>query len=390
MARRKRPSSGRPPASTPGTSPAMGKWSPPMVRAAVLGRRPQQRVCMPRGAQPGPACDNVAGARQPVAATPSKQRGLTERTSAFRSGEEASGSPVRSPAISRAHARTLVPSTGASSATGSAPGSGTGVPNSAHPRAPTERATSATLQSPLPADPAPLPSRPRPIGPAQKSHKARDFRTAPWRTRNPPPSDPRCGRKTPLPRTTASYGVTSATSPAGRQSTSSPAFLSPRAITSAIPAVDPVRLAKATSTRRGLTTFSRWRFADRRPPDRHSGGPSGPRCRVRPVPGPVRLGTGQPVPAERRRPRVERRSPPGSAGRAGCLASPRRVAGRGHRPAGPSTRPGLRMSCGSSARLIERITSTAASPRCRTSQSRRAAPIPCSPVTVPPSASAAS
>jgi hypothetical protein len=181
MARRKRPSSGRPPASTPGTSPAMGKWSPPMVRAAVLGRRPQQRVCMPRGAQPGPACDNVAGARQPVAATPSKQRGLTERTSAFRSGEEASGSPVRSPAISRAHARTLVPSTGASSATGSAPGSGTGVPNSAHPRAPTERATSATLQSPLPADPAPLPSRPRPIGPAQKSHKARDFRTAPWR-----------------------------------------------------------------------------------------------------------------------------------------------------------------------------------------------------------------
>ena len=50
-----------------------------------------------------------------------------------------------------------------------------------------------------------------------------------------------------------------------------------------------------------------------------------------------------------------------------------------------TTRPGLRRPNGSSAALIERITATASAPRCSTRKERRVAPIPCSPVTVPPS-----
>jgi hypothetical protein len=56
---------------------------------------------------------------------------------------------------------------------------------------------------------------------------------------------------------------------------------------------------------------------------------------------------------------------------------------------GYSTLPGLRIPNGSSATLIDRITSTASAPRCSTRNGRREAPIPCSPVTVPPMAIAA-
>ena len=49
-----------------------------------------------------------------------------------------------------------------------------------------------------------------------------------------------------------------------------------------------------------------------------------------------------------------------------------------------TTLPGLRMPSGSSAALIARMTATASAPRCSSRNSRRAAPMPCSPVTVPP------
>lgn len=54
-----------------------------------------------------------------------------------------------------------------------------------------------------------------------------------------------------------------------------------------------------------------------------------------------------------------------------------------------STRPGFRMSSGSSAALMARMKRMASGPRWTSSQSRRASPMPCSAVTVPPSSSAA-
>ncbi|MEA2610233.1 MAG: hypothetical protein QOJ75_2476, partial [Chloroflexota bacterium] len=79
------------------------------------------------------------------------------------------------------------------------------------------------------------------------------------------------------------------------------------------------------------------------------------------------------------------------AGRPERRGRPRAVSAalepRNHQP--HRTRPGFRMPRGSRAVLIARITRTASGPRWISSQSRRATPIPCSPVTVPPSSRAA-
>ena len=67
-----------------------------------------------------------------------------------------------------------------------------------------------------------------------------------------------------------------------------------------------------------------------------------------------------------------------------------RPTGRRQAPGtGGRTRPGFRMPSGSSAVLIERMTATAPGPRCSTRNSRRASPMPCSAVSVPPNSSAA-
>jgi hypothetical protein len=70
-------------------------------------------------------------------------------------------------------------------------------------------------------------------------------------------------------------------------------------------------------------------------------------------------------------------------------ARPSRAAGAAARPQAYTTRPGLRIPSGSRALLMARITATASAPRWISSHSRRALPIPCSPVTVPPRSSAA-
>ena len=157
-------------------------------------------------------------------------------------------SPVSSRAISRAHARTLVPSTGTSSATGSASGSGTGVPNSAQPRAPMERATSATLQSPMPAGPAPPAAPPPDRAGAEEPHGTR------LQDRAVANQEPAAVRSAAREENAAAQdhrvvrghirdfaGGAAVNLQAGVRE--------PRAIDSAIPAVDPERLAKATSTR---------------------------------------------------------------------------------------------------------------------------------------------
>ena len=68
------------------------------------------------------------------------------------------------------------------------------------------------------------------------------------------------------------------------------------------------------------------------------------------------------------------------------VVMPNRHLGRG-RP--QITRPGLRMPNGSRAVLMARMKRTASGPFWVSSQSRRAMPMPCSPVTVPPRSRAA-
>lgn len=75
---------------------------------------------------------------------------------------------------------------------------------------------------------------------------------------------------------------------------------------------------------------------------------------------------------------------PSATGSRLSVAGPTRRAASPRAYASGRTRPGLRIPSGSNAALIERITRTASSPRWRTSQSRRAVPMPCSPVTLPP------
>ena len=236
-------------------------------------------------------------------------------------------------------------------------------PKAAAPRAPMERATSITRAvDGLPGvvgRPAPDGARAeQPDGPRRDPRRVMGEEPAAVR-----PAAAHEHAAAEHERAVAARGRRSPTT--GRHSTVNPASRSSRAIASAIPAVEPLWLANATSTMGALMPVLPWRWsgcsADRRDAAEGRRAPiAGPAC----PPGPGRLGPGRPdVPS----------GPQRAAG--GRLEHPARV------------EQVARIEC-----PLDRRASRPRRPRRAAGRASRGAPtpIPCSPVTVPPSASAAS